>query len=141
MILKFKKLDENAVIPQFAKQGDAGMDLTAVTKVWNDQTQKLEFGTGLAVEIPQGYVGLLFPRSSISKTLLTMANSVGVIDSGFRGEIKAVFHPGGRPVKNYEVGDRVAQLVIVPFESPVIVEVDQLSDTERGAGGFGRTGW
>lgn len=140
MQVRFKKLDPKAVIPSYAKPGDAGLDLVATSKEFDVEKEKLVFGTGLAIEIPEGHVGLLFPRSSIVKTLLTMANSVGVIDSGYRGEVKVVFDPGSRPKKNYEVGDRVAQLIIMPFPKVEPVEAADLSDTDRGSGGFGSTG-
>lgn len=140
MQVKFKKLAPEAVIPSYAKPGDAGMDLVATSKEFDTEKEKLVFGTGLAVEIPEGHVGLLFPRSSIVKTLLSLANSVGVIDSGYRGEIKVIFDPGHRPKKNYEVGDRIAQLIIMPFPRVEPVEAFDLSDTARGSGGFGSTG-
>ena len=140
MKVKFKKLIPEAVVPSYAKPGDAGLDLVATSKIYDDEKEKLVFGTGLAVEIPAGHVGLLLPRSSIVKTLLSLANSVGVIDSGYRGEIKIVFDPGHRPKKNYEVGDRIAQLIIMPFPSIEAVEATELSDTARGSGGFGSTG-
>lgn len=140
MKVKFKKLVQEAVIPSYAKPGDAGLDLVATSKLYDEEKEKLVFGTGLAVEIPDGHVGLLFPRSSIVKTLLSLANSVGVIDSGYRGEIKIMFDPGHRPKKNYEVGDRIAQLIIMPFPCIEPVQSDELSDSSRGAGGFGSTG-
>ena len=80
--LKIKKLHPDAVIPCYAKAGDAGMDLVAVSEKWNEQNTMVTYDTGLSIEIPEGYVGLLFPRSSVSKTTLNLANSVGVIDSG-----------------------------------------------------------
>lgn len=138
--VKVKKLHPNAVIPKYAKSGDAGLDLTAISKEYDKDKEKIVFGTGLSVEIPERHVGLLFPRSSINKTFLSLANSVGVIDSGFRGEIKLFFNPGSRPKKNYEVGDRIVQLVIIPHPVIEFVESDSLSDSERGEGGFGSTG-
>jgi dUTP pyrophosphatase len=101
MRVKFKKLDPKAAIPRYAKIGDAGLDLTATSKGYDEEKEKIVFGTGLAVEIPVGYVGLIFPRSSIVKSFLTLANSVGVIDSGYRGEIKLLFQPGHRPKRNF----------------------------------------
>lgn len=139
MIIKIKKLHEDAVIPSYAKPGDAGMDLTA-TSIADDAFQ-VTYGTGIAVEIPEGYVGLIFPRSSIRKYQLQLSNSVGVIDSGYRGEIQFTFNKtGGVPSKKYEVGDRVGQLIIMPFPTVTPVESDSLSDSERGDGGFGSTG-
>jgi len=145
MDVKIKKLHKNAVIPSYSKAGDAGMDLTAVTKEFevNEAGQKLlVYDTGLAVEIPAGYVGLVFPRSSISKTGLIMTNHVGVIDSGYRGTIKQKFRVDGRPTKksSYNVGDRVAQMIIVPYPAINFVESDELSSTERGTGGYGSSG-
>ena len=92
MEVKIKKLCETAVIPSYAKPGDAGMDLVATSRVF-DKYGNVEYGTGLAMEIPEGYVGLIFARSSISKQDLSLANAVGVIDSGYRGEIKFKFKP------------------------------------------------
>lgn len=140
MILKIKKLHDNAVIPSYAKPGDAGLDLVA-TDIIEESMYMVKYGTGLAVEIPEGYVGLLFPRSSVSKTNLTLANSVGVIDSGYRGQIMCVFNKINNPMlQSYKVGDKVAQLVIVAAPQFTINEVSKLSDTERGEGGFGSTG-
>lgn len=156
--LNVKKLHEDAVIPKYAKYGDAGMDLTATSKeVKEDGT--VWYGTGLAIEIPVGYVGLLFPRSSVVKKELMLKNSVGVIDSGYRGEVKAIFSPNpnwmkergegntyskivvaNRPIIDFEVGERIAQLVIVPVPLINIEVVDELTPTDRGEGGFGSTG-
>lgn len=140
MILKIKKLHDNAVIPSYAKPGDAGLDLVA-TDIIEESMYMVKYGTGLAVEIPEGYVGLLFPRSSVSKTNLTLANSVGVIDSGYRGQIMCVFNKVNNPMlQSYKVGDKVAQLVLVAAPQFSINEVNELSTTERGDGGFGSTG-
>ena len=100
----------------------------------------LVYGVGLAVEIPEGMVGLVFPRSSIRQTDLFMANSVGVIDSGYRGEIFITFNVKKGATRWYQVGDRIAQLVIMPVPLTKYVEVDELSETERGIGGHGSTG-
>lgn len=140
MKVKFKKLVENAVTPSYAKLGDAALDITATSKSWDEEHGKLVFGTGLAIEIPPGYVGLIAPRSSIYKTNLTLSNSLGVIDSGFRGEIKVIFNPQSRPTKNYEVGDRIAQLIVIPVPTIDLEEVTELSTTERGEEGFGSSG-
>lgn len=138
--LKVKKLHPNAVTPSYAHFGDAGMDLTAVTKEFDENTGCVVFGTGLAFEIPEGHVGYIFPRSSIYKTGFTLSNCVGVVDSGYRGEVKFMFYPGNRPKKNYEVGDRIGQLIIMPIPQVVIHEVEHLSDSQRGTGGFGSSG-
>jgi dUTP pyrophosphatase len=140
MQVKIKKLHNNAVIPQYAKAGDAGMDLVA-TEVIDGYGFSVTYGTGLAMEIPEGYVGLVFPRSSIRKYDLSLTNCVGVIDSGYRGEIQATFRKeAGIPSKRYEVGDKIAQMIILPYPSIQFIETDELSDTDRGAGGFGSTG-
>ena len=136
--LKVKKIFSNAVVPSYTKLGDAGMDLTAISLEKNGAYY--EYGTGLAIELPLGYVGLVFPRSSISKTDHYLRNSVGVIDAGYRGEIKirmSVPFLGG---VQYKVGDRVAQLVIMKLPWVNIEQVDDLSETDRGEGGFGSTG-
>jgi len=145
--IKFKKLIPNAVIPRAINPGDAGLDLTAVTMEMKDN--HVEFGTGLSIELPIGFVGLLFPRSSIFKTGLTLANCVGVIDAGYRGEIKLKFKPDsvsaienflqGKVVPMYSIGDRIGQLVIMELPKIVVEETTVLSDTERGNGGFGST--
>lgn len=138
--VKVIKLVNSAVIPKRAKLGDAGMDLTAVSKDWDVEKECVVFGTGIAMEIPSGYVGLIFPRSSICKVPLILSNSVGVIDSGYRGEIKFFFRPTDRPKRNYEVGDRIGQIIIMPFPQVEIQEVSELSDTQRGSSGFGSSG-
>ncbi len=136
MKVKIKKLNPNAVVPTYAKGGDAGLDLVA-TSMNFDGTQ-ITYGTGLAIEIPEGFVGLVFPRSSIRKTDLILSNSVGVIDSGYRGEIQATFKRTG--LNKYEIGDRGAQIIIMPHPTIEFLEVDELTNTERGEGGFGSTG-
>lgn len=153
MQVNIKKLYEYAVIPSYAKDGDAGMDLTATSKSY-DEHGNVVYGTGLAFEIPAGYVGLLFPRSSNTKKDLILGNSVGVLDSGYRGEVVFKFKPTiiytmdddvdfvGAPIhtlNNYEVGDRIGQIVIMPYPQVEFVEVDELSSSDRGVGGFGST--
>lgn len=138
MKLQIKKLNENAVLPNAANPGDAGLDLIATSIDYN--VSYLEYGTGLAVAIPSGHVGLLFARSSVSDRGLLLANGVGVIDSGYRGELKVRFKVvPTSPVRRYEVGDKIAQLVIVPIPSVSVEEVQDLDSTERGQGGFGST--
>ena len=136
-ILKFKKLIESAVVPNKATSGSNGFDLTATSKEFHAEFQAIVYGTGIAVEIPKGYVGLLFSRSSVRKYDLIMANCVGVIDSDYRGEIMATFKLTYPFKKEYEVGDKCCQLVIVPAPEFEIKEVDELSDTERGTKGHG----
>lgn len=135
----FMKLNEKAVIPSYATFGDAGLDLTATSMQWNDIMQCWIYGIGLACAIPYGYVGLLFPRSSVRKYGLIMANSIGVIDAGYRGEISATFKELGNN-NTYKIGDKVAQLIIMPFPSIAPIEVDSLPESERGTNGHGSTG-
>lgn len=138
--VKIKKLHENAVIPVYSKDGDAGLDLT-ITEIHSNTTFDVTYGFGIAMEIPSGYVGLVFPRSSIRKMDLALTNCVGVIDSGYRGEIQATFKKTqGFDSLKYNVGERGAQIIIMPYPKVTFVEVDELSSTERGEGGFGSTG-
>ena len=142
MKVRIKKLNENAVIPKYAKHGDAGMDLTAVSREL-DAYGNICYGTGLAFEIPEGYVGLIFPRSSICKKQLLLSNAVGVIDSGFRGEVTMKFkrtYIHGPHFDIYKVGERIGQIIILPYPSIEFEEVQELSKTERDTGGYGSTG-
>ncbi len=146
-----KKLHEDAVIPSYAKEGDAAVDLHFLDSHYDDRG-RLVVQTGVAVKIPEGYVGLIFPRSSISKKHLSLSNSVGVIDSGYTGEILVKFSPTPHFTitenhDNYDEdflsfgkGDRVAQLIILPYPSILFEEVEVLPNTERGSGGFGSSG-
>lgn len=185
--VKIKKLVENAVVPTYAHLSDAGMDLVATSRVF-DEKGCATYGTGLAFEIPEGYVGLIFPRSSNCKKDLLQSNSVSVIDSGYRGEVYVKFKPSllfvdkaplgigdseydydgtcqtdintqevtfhGRN-KNYpdvsegylpytprvyEIGERIGQIIIIPYPHIEFEEVDELSPSDRGEGGFGSTG-
>jgi len=167
MEIKIKKLNKDTITPFYAKPGDAGMDLTATSINYNNETSCWEYGTGIAIEIPKGHVGLVFPRSSIYKHRLILSNSVGIIDSEYRGEIKVIFYnrdttfAGFKTFFNllferkkaleknirilfsansYKIGDRIAQLVIIPYPQIEFKEVEELSDTERGTGGYGSTG-
>ena len=144
MKIHFKKLNPQAQKPKFGKPGDAGADLVATSIVVDDsKDNQIVYGTGLAVEIPEGMVGLVFPRSSVRNYDLTMSNSVGVIDSGYRGEIMVTFNikPGLLDKrKMYSLGDRIAQLVIMPVPLAQYVEVEELSETERNTSGHGSTG-
>lgn len=168
MKVNIKKLHPDAVIPKYAKQGDAGMDLTATSKFY-DEFGNVCYGVGLAFEIPEGFVGLLFPRSSICKQTITLSNAVGVLDSGFRAEVSFKFKPSvmflddseestisegfdyiaaGKNYPDdihdvhtdYEIGDRIGQIIILPYPQIEFNEVSELSSTERGSGGFGSTG-
>lgn len=137
MKIKFKKMNPNAVMPKRGTTGAAGFDLTAVSIEETDQFVK--YYTGIAVQIPAGYFGMLVPRSSVVNTGLLMGNSVGIIDSDYVGELSAVFYLRSG-CKVYNVGDRIGQLVIVPIPAVEFVEAEELSETERGAGGYGSTG-
>jgi dUTP pyrophosphatase len=140
MKVKIKKLHSDAVIPTYAKRGDAGMDLVA-TEILSNTTFDITYGLGVALEIPEGFVGLVFPRSSIRKYELALSNSVGVIDSGYRGELQATFKKtNGLDSLSYKVGDRVVQIMIIPHPTIEFEEVNELNNTERGEGGFGSTG-
>lgn len=143
MEIKFKKLSDKAVMPIRGTKGSAGIDLvcTHIETAWNEIKQlMLVYHTDLAVEIPEGYVGLLFPRSSVCGKSIALTNSVGVIDSDYRGEIKAVFRVTTDVAPAvYHEGDRFVQLVIVPIAMYDIIEAEELSKTERGEGGYGST--
>jgi dUTP pyrophosphatase len=159
MVIKIKKLHKDSIIPSYSKEGDAGMDLTAISKTF-DSDGNVVYDTGLAFAIPEGYVGLLFPRSSNAKKDLVLTNSVGVLDSGFRGSVMFKYKPidslahSEDPdegieavdvnedfiVNMYEVGDRVGQIIVLPYPSIEFEQVDELTETNRGEGGFGSTG-
>lgn len=138
MNLKFKKLSPEATLPKRANPTDAGLDLTATTKSYDTPTGTYTYGTGLAVEIPDNHVGLLFQRSSVYKTDLSLVNAVGVIDSSYRGELMLKFRAIG--TNHYNVGERVGQLVIVPISLAEPMLVEDLDETSRGQGGFGSSG-
>lgn len=144
--VKVKKLDERAVIPTYAHDGDMGMDITAIDYEYDKYLDCFIYHTGLAFAIPKGYGMLIFPRSSNRKTDHYFPNSVGVIDSGYRGEVlvcfknrdmRAMLRSANPP---YQVGDRIAQLVVIPYPKTVFIETDVLDETERGTGGHGSTG-
>ena len=140
MKLKIKRLTDTAKLPIKGTEGSAGYDLfvDSIEIFTTEHTVCHKYKFGIAAEIPYGYVGLLCPRSSIWKTEQVLANSVGVIDPDYRGEIMAVMR--GVPLTHYKVGERAIQLVIVPAPELEIIETDRLSNTIRGAGGFGSTG-
>jgi len=155
MKVQIKLLDPNATVPKYAKPGDAGQDFTA-TSMSIDKYGNRHYGTGMAVAIPPGYVGLLFPRSSVSKYQLSLANAVGVIDSGYRGEIMFKFKPTltynplrdpktfmkneYSPKEYYKIGDAIGQMVILPYPQIEWSLTDDLDDTERGTGSYGSSG-
>jgi len=140
-IVKIKKLHKDAVVPKFAKPGDAGADLVATEKFIDVTNNVLTFKLGIAAEIPDGHEVQLRPRSSIYKTGLMMCNTPGTIDSGYRGEWMVKFYiiPGAGS-ETYDIGDRVCQAVLTKTEETEYVEVEVLDETERGAGGFGSSG-
>lgn len=165
MIVKIKKLHTDAKIPKYSKPGDAGMDLVAVERnlLCSEETltDYIEYKTGISIEIPEGHVGLLFPRSSNSNKDLYLSNHVGVIDSGYRGEIcfrykidqtydyiveqeenNFTYYLNNElfDVSVYAVGDKIGQLIIIPYPQIEFEEVEELSNTERGSGGYGSTG-
>jgi len=148
VVVKFKKLVPEAVIPQYANLGDAGLDLTCIGL---DEMELTPSGnkitvikTGLAIEMPAGYAGFLFPRSSIANKDWRLTNCVGIIDSGYRGEIRGKFDVigGTRPMLegSYKAGERCLQLIVMPIPYVHVVEVLELSESDRGEGGFGSTG-
>ncbi len=152
LTLRIKKVHPNAVIPSYAKPGDAGMDLTAVSAEFK-APRKIKVDFGIQMEIPPGYVGLIFPRSSIHKTFCRISNSVGVIDSGYRGNIMSIFdvldvcgdvenemEALTKAEQIYAPGMRCAQLIIMPYPHVEIEEATELSSSERGSGGFGSSG-
>ncbi len=135
------KVKEGMPLPEHAKKGDAGLDLRSTVTTAVHPKQVVMVGSGLSVEIPKGYFGLVAPRSSIA-TLhnVTLANTPGVIDSGYRGEIMLPLYNAGNETYMVKKGDRLAQLIIIPYEECVCIESDSLVETERGANGFGSTG-
>ena len=140
MNIRFKKLSASAVMPTKAHASDAGFALTC-TRYEVTNGELFTYHTDIAVEIPDGHVGLLFPRSSVYKQDLLLTNSVGVVDSGYRGEVMFKFKPIAYEVKqHYQVGDRIGQLIIIPYPYIEFVEAEELSDSERGAGGYGSSG-
>ena len=144
MKLKVKKLSDKAVVPTYSDSGCAGLDLTATSEkiVFDGTISYIEYGTSLAFEIPVGYFGLLVPRSSVSSnTSLLLANSCGILDESYRGEVKfrykSIVPIGG---KKYKVGDRIGQLIVLPYPKIDVQFVDDLTSTERSDKGFGSTG-
>ena len=142
--MKIKKLHPDAILPAYASGGAAGADLHALADeegVTVGAGKTVLVHTGVAVAIPEGYVGLVYARSGMaSKRGLAPANKVGVIDSDYRGEIMVALHNHGDTAQTVAAGDRIAQLVIAPVVTAAFEEVDDLDDTVRGAGGFGSTG-
>lgn len=143
MKVRIKKINENAIIPTYGTEYSAGADLYALldSKIEIKPHETVFVHTGISVEIPEGYCGLVFARSSMgAKRGLAPANKVGVIDADYRGEIMVTLHNHSEITQTVEPGERIAQLAIVPFLKAEFEEVDELTDTTRGAGGFGSTG-
>ena len=141
MKLNVKKLDSRAVIPTYGTEYSAGADLYSLDEVTVEPHATVLVHTGIAAEIPEGYCGLIFARSGLAtKRGLAPANKVGVIDADYRGEIMVALHNHSSQAASVDSGERIAQLAIVPFLKAEFAEVDELSDTARGAGGFGSTG-
>jgi dUTP pyrophosphatase len=139
-IIRFKKLTLLAVDPIKKFNVDAGFDLTATWK--REEDNYIEYGTDIAFEIPEGMVGLIFPRSSITDKSLMLKNSTGVIDASYRGEIKFRFYdtkPTEYGQNQYYIGERIGQIVFLDLPAVSLREVEELSDTERGTGGYGST--
>ncbi len=142
MNIKIKKLKDNAVVPTRGSKYAAGADLySAENDLYIEDRQTVMIGTGIAMEIPEGYVGLVYARSGLAcKEGLAPANKVGVIDSDYRGEIKVALYNQSGQKKLVKNGERIAQIVIAPFLAPEFTEVSELDETDRGEGGFGSTG-
>ena len=139
MRIRIKKLHPDAVVPRYAHFGDAAVDLVATTK-WKDDKGNICYGTGLAMEIPDNHVGLMFPRSSVSKKDLRLCNSVGVIDAGYRGDIIACVDNIKNVPYTIQQGSRLFQLCGPQLEPIQFQLTNDLSNSQRGAGGFGSTG-
>ncbi len=144
MTVQFKKLHPSAIIPKYATIGSNGLDLIAISKekvydINNGNLLYISYKTGLAISLPENYCGLLLPRSSISKTSLSLANSCGLIDTDFRGEIEVRFRSLYPYNKEYEIGEKIAQLLVNYAPKIELIEVERLSETERDSNGFGST--
>ena len=142
-IVKFIKLDERAIVPSYGTACAAGADLYALPdgEIKINPNETVLVHTGIAMQIPDGYAGMIFARSGIAtKRGLAPANKVGVIDSDYRGEIMVALHNHSDKVQEIASGERVAQLVIMPYITAEFVESESLDDTDRAAGGFGSTG-
>ena len=142
MTLRFTRLSDDARAPAQAHPGDAGYDLFASEAALLGPGERASVGTGIAVAIPDGCAGLVLPRSGLARRHgIGLANAPGLIDSGYRGELRVLLLNADRAEEfQVGVGDRIAQLVLVRYESPPLEEVGELEETARGAGGFGSTG-
>ncbi len=136
------KLLGGAKIPARMTAGAAGYDLYAISETYDSENECIVYDTGVCFEIPEGYAGFIYQRSSIYKTSLILTNCVGVVDSDYRGSISFKFksHLEGAYSKSYSIGDRIGQIVFKKIETPTLFQVDELSETDRGNGGFGHTG-
>ena len=142
MELPVAKLKEDAVLPTRAHQGDAGLDLYACEAAHIGPGERWSVGTGLAVEIPDGHAGLVLPRSGIARDHgISLVNSPGLIDSGYRGELRVLLL-NNDPAETFRIaaGDRIAQLLLTPIATPEPIERDVLTESMRGGGGFGSSG-
>ncbi len=141
MKIRIKKISENAILPRYGSDMAAGADLCALAGAEIAPGETVLIRTGLSLEIPEGYAGLIYARSGLaSKRGLAPANKVGVIDADYRGEVLVALHNHSSLPASLEAGERIAQLVITPFLRVEFEPSDELSETERGAGGFGSTG-
>ncbi|MBQ8382492.1 MAG: dUTP diphosphatase [Clostridia bacterium] len=143
MEIRIKKLNDTAILPTYGSAYAAGADLYALpdTDVTVEPGQTVMIHTGIALELPIGYAGLVYARSGLaSKKGLAPANKVGVIDCDYRGEVMVALHNHGTVSQTVSGGERIAQLVITPYITATFLEADELSETARGAGGFGSTG-
>lgn len=139
--ISFRRLDPELPPPEQAHRGDAAVDLAARHPVVLEPGERAMVPTGIAVAIPEGYGGLVIPRSGLAaRHGISVVNGPGLIDSGFRGEVHVILVNLGQEPYRFERGDRIAQLMIVPAVTPSLVEVDQLPGSSRGEGGFGSTG-
>ncbi len=140
--MRIKRVNDKAIIPTYGSENAAGMDMYSIENVTIEPHQTIMVHTGICMEIPTGYFGALYPRSGLAtKRGLRLANCVGVIDSDYRGEIVVALYNDSNVFREVCEGDRIAQLIISPYARPVsFEEVEELSCTERGIGGFGHTG-
>ena len=139
--INFTRLNSNAIQPSHGSQWAAGYDLYSCGSYIIEPHTTLKIGTGIAMEIPEGYFGAIFARSGLAtKRGLRPANCVGVVDADYRGEIIVALHNDTAEAREIAAGERIAQIVIMPYLSVEFTEVDNLSSTERGEGGFGSTG-
>jgi dUTP pyrophosphatase len=142
MELQVVKLKDEAVLPSRAHEGDAGLDLYACEAAHIGPEERWSIGTGIAVEVPEGHAGLVLPRSGLAREHgIALVNAPGLIDCGYRGEVRVLLlNTDPAEIFRVEPGERIAQLLIVPIALPELVEVEALSESARGDGGFGSSG-